>query len=76
MISGSLGEPVNYGLLTDEVYVLETNLDDVTGEIIEHAVDKLLPEGVRDVSIIPMFSKKGRPGQIIKIYRGDVHEEC
>lgn len=35
MISGSLGEPVNYGLLTDEVYVLETNLDDVTGEIIQ-----------------------------------------
>lgn len=35
MIFGSLGEPVNYGLLTDEVYVLETNLDDVTGEIIQ-----------------------------------------
>lgn len=35
LIFGSLGEPVNYGLLTDEVYVLETNLDDVTGEIIQ-----------------------------------------
>lgn len=62
-----LGEPGDYGLLTDEVYVLETNLDDTTGEVIGHTVDRLLREGARDVSIIPMFTKKNRPGQIIKI---------
>lgn len=63
----TLGEPLNYRLLRDEISVLETNLDDVTGEIIGHAVDKLLREGAKDVTIIPMFTKKNRPGQILKI---------
>jgi hypothetical protein len=63
----TLGEPFDYQLLRDEIYVLETNLDDVTGEIIGHTVDRLLREGARDVSVIPMFTKKNRPGQILKI---------
>ena len=63
----TLGEPLNYRLLRDETSVLETNLDDVTGEIIGHTVDRLLHEGAKDVSIIPMFTKKNRPGQILKI---------
>jgi hypothetical protein len=63
----TVGEPLDYQFLRDEVIVLETNLDDVTGEVIGHAVDKLLQEGARDVSVIPMFTKKNRPGHIIKI---------
>ncbi len=62
-----LGEPCDYGLMSDEVYVLETNLDDVSGEVIGHTVDRLLCEGARDVSVIPLFTKKNRPGQIIKV---------
>jgi len=61
------GESIDYQLLRDEISVLETNLDDVAGEIIGHTVDKLLQEGARDVSIIPMFTKKSRPGQILKV---------
>jgi len=63
----TLGEPLSYGLLIDEIQVLETNLDDVTGEVIGHTIDRLLEEGARDVSVIPMFTKKNRPGQILKI---------
>ena len=63
----ALGEPLRYGLLSDEIYVLETNLDDVTGEVIGYTLDKLLQEGARDVSVIPMSTKKNRPGQILKI---------
>jgi hypothetical protein len=63
----TLGQPADYGLLTDEVYELETNLDDVAGEIVGYAVDKLLQGGARDVCIIPMFTKKNRPGQILKV---------
>lgn len=63
----SLGEPLGYNLSSDEIYVLETNLDDVTGEVIGYTLDKLLQEGARDVSVIPMFTKKNRPGQILKI---------
>lgn len=62
-----LGKPLEHRFLSDEIYVLETNLDDVTGEIIGHTMDRLLGEGAKDVSIIPMFTKKNRPGQILKI---------
>lgn len=62
-----LGEPFSYYLLRDEVLILETNLDDVTGEVIGYVLDKLLREGAKDVSVIPMFTKKNRPGQILKV---------
>ncbi|MBT0158595.1 nickel pincer cofactor biosynthesis protein LarC [Candidatus Bathyarchaeota archaeon A05DMB-2] len=63
----TVGKPVDNWLLTDEIVILETNVDDVTGEIIGYLVDRLLQEGAKDVNIIPMFTKKNRPGQIIKI---------
>jgi len=63
----TLGKPLENWLLKDEIAILETNLDDVTGEIIGNSVDRLLREGAKDVSIIPMFTKKNRPGQILKI---------
>ncbi len=70
----TLGEPLGYELLKDEVSVLETNVDDVTGEVIGYTLDKLLGEGAKDVGIIPMFTKKNRPGQILKVIvdKGDV----
>lgn len=54
-------------LPTDNVVILETNLDDATGEVIGYAMDRLFREGAKDVCIIPMFTKKNRPGQILKI---------
>jgi len=62
-----IGEPFEYALANDEVHVLETNLDDVSGEVIGYAVERLLEEGAKDVSVIPMFTKKNRPGHIVKI---------
>jgi len=62
-----LGERVTQDLFKDEIVVLETNLDDVTGEIVGQVIDKLLIEGARDASIIPIFTKKNRPGQILKV---------
>lgn len=63
----TLGKPSGNELLKDEVAILETNIDDATGEIIGNTLDTLLREGAKDVSIIPMFTKKNRPGQILKI---------
>ncbi|MCS7115038.1 MAG: nickel pincer cofactor biosynthesis protein LarC [Nitrososphaerota archaeon] len=63
----TVGELGGYQLIRDEIYVLETNVDDVAGEIIGYTIDKLLREGAKDVSVIPMFTKKNRPGHIIKV---------
>lgn len=62
-----LGKPVDGLAVKDQIAVIETNVDDVPGEIIGYAVDCLLLEGAKDVSIIPMYTKKNRPGQIIKV---------
>lgn len=63
----TLGIPPDNGFVEDQIAVLETNIDDVSGEIIGHSIDRLLAEGAKDVSIIPMYTKKNRPGQIIKV---------
>ncbi len=62
-----VGKPVEEGLMEDKIAVLETNIDDVSGEIVGHSVERLLEEGAKDVSIIPIYTKKNRPGQIIKV---------
>jgi pyridinium-3,5-bisthiocarboxylic acid mononucleotide nickel chelatase len=63
----TLGNLLENGLVKDEIAVLETNIDDATGEVLGYTLDKLLQEGAKDVSIIPMFTKKNRPGQIVKV---------
>jgi len=63
----TVGKALENVSIKDQIAVLETNVDDVSGEIVGHAVERLLAEGAKDVSIIPMHTKKNRPGQIIKV---------
>ena len=51
----------------DEIVILETNIDDVTGEVLGRAVERLMSEGARDVTITPVYMKKNRPGQVITV---------
>ena len=71
----TLGESIRSNLIVDEIYVLETNLDDATGEVIGYTIDRALQEGARDISVIPMTTKKNRPGHILKVItdRENVH---
>lgn len=52
---------------TDEVCLLETNLDDVTGEVIGHTQERLLTAGAKDVYTIPIQMKKNRPAVILSV---------
>ncbi|MHC1628525.1 MAG: nickel pincer cofactor biosynthesis protein LarC [Candidatus Nezhaarchaeales archaeon] len=51
----------------ERVVVLETTVDDVTGEIMGHLFDKLFELGALDVMIIPCIGKKNRPANLIKV---------
>ena len=51
----------------DQVYLLETNLDDISGEIIGYAKQKLLDEGALDVFSMAVQMKKERPGVILSV---------
>jgi pyridinium-3,5-bisthiocarboxylic acid mononucleotide nickel chelatase len=46
---------------TDRVCLIETNIDDSTGEIIANAMDKLLSAGALDVFATPIIMKQTRP---------------
>ena len=54
-------------LESDSVSILETNVDDVSGEVLAHAVDKIMASGAKDISVTPTITKKGRPGHIISV---------
>ena len=45
--------------------MLETNLDDVSGEILSHTLQKLIDAGAKDVWITFGLFKKNRPGHIL-----------
>jgi pyridinium-3,5-bisthiocarboxylic acid mononucleotide nickel chelatase len=49
------------------VALLETNVDDVTGEVLAHAVDSVLALGAHDAWITPVLMKKGRPGHTVSV---------
>lgn len=51
----------------DQVDVIETNIDHLTGEEIGYLFDKLLEEGARDVSVTPIIMKKNRQGSLLKV---------
>jgi pyridinium-3,5-bisthiocarboxylic acid mononucleotide nickel chelatase len=51
----------------EHVSILETNLDNISGEVMGHIFNVLLQHGARDVSIIPTITKKNRPGHLLRI---------
>lgn len=58
---------IDDALITDMIEMLETNVDDVTGQVLGYLIEELLTAGARDVSIIPATMKKGRSGHIIQV---------
>lgn len=52
---------------SDEIDVIETNIDHLTGEEIGYLFDVLLDAGARDMSVTPTIMKKNRQGSLLKI---------
>ncbi len=51
----------------DETFVLETNLDDMSPELLPHLVDTLMATGAQDAWLTPILMKKGRPGFLLSV---------
>jgi pyridinium-3,5-bisthiocarboxylic acid mononucleotide nickel chelatase len=52
---------------TDRVAVLETNLDDISSEILGNFVEQALAQGALDVFHTPIQMKKNRPGVLLTV---------
>ncbi len=51
----------------EQLVTLETNVDDVTGEVLAYCRDRLFDAGALDVWLTPTIMKKGRPGVIVSV---------
>lgn len=47
--------------------VIETNVDDMTGELVGALFERLFAAGALDVYVTPLLMKKNRPGQLITV---------
>ena len=56
-----------YDWETDRIAVLETNLDDISGEILGRLVETALAAGALDVFHTPIQMKKNRPGILLTV---------
>ena len=54
-------------LVKDTVQILETNVDDVAGEVLGNMIEKIMSNGAKDVTITSGITKKGRPTQLISV---------
>lgn len=73
LVSVTLGDPVPT-TANEEVVVLETNLDDVTGELLGHLITRLLDAGALDAWTTAAVMKKGRPAQVLHLLTTAHHE--
>jgi len=55
------------GYETDDVVEIETNIDDLSSELVGHVTGLLLEAGALDVWVTPVQMKKQRPGILLSV---------
>ncbi|HZB74264.1 MAG TPA: nickel pincer cofactor biosynthesis protein LarC [Nitrososphaeraceae archaeon] len=59
--------PLSLDANTDTVFVVETKIDDISGEIMGSLIEQMDKSGALDVSVVQGLSKKNRPAYNVKI---------
>jgi uncharacterized protein (TIGR00299 family) protein len=67
LLVGTAANPAD----ADTVWLLETNLDDVTGEVIGYTTERLFAAGALDVWTTAIQMKKQRPGIVLSVLAKD-----
>jgi uncharacterized protein (TIGR00299 family) protein len=52
---------------SDDVVVVETNIDDMNPQVYPYLIEKLLAIGAHDAYLVPIIMKKGRPGVLLSV---------
>jgi len=53
------------GLESDVIFVVETKVDDASGEVIANAVERVMEKAI-DVEVVSVLGKKGRPSILLR----------
>ncbi len=59
----------------DELFLIQANIDDMTGEMYGYLMDKLFEAGARDVYYTPIYMKKNRPAVTLNVIVSKTMEE-
>lgn len=61
----------------ETIHVVEAQLDDMTGEALGYAMERLFEAGAADVFFTPIFMKKNRPGTLVTVLApGEALRRC
>lgn len=64
---GSVADSPSLGAASDIIWELQTNLDDIPGEVIGFTMERLFAAGALDVYTTPIAMKKNRPGVLLSV---------
>jgi uncharacterized protein (TIGR00299 family) protein len=62
-----------YDATIDTIFMIETNIDDISGEIVGNMIEQLTESGAKDVTVIQGISKKNRPTHLIRVISDHTH---
>src|ERR1700752_294284 len=71
-----LGEIEVSGANDEQLWMLETNLDDASPQILGHVMDRVLELGALDCFFTPVQMKKNRPGVLLSVLCGREEKEA
>jgi uncharacterized protein (DUF111 family) len=71
-----LGESEASEASDERLWMLETNLDDASPQIIGHVMDRVLELGALDYFFTPVQMKKNRPGVLLSVLCGREEKEA
>jgi uncharacterized protein (TIGR00299 family) protein len=67
LLVGTAGAKAANPAEVDQVWVLETNLDDTPAEVVGYCFERLFAAGALDVFATPIQMKKNRPGVLLSV---------
>ncbi|NHK30275.1 MAG: nickel pincer cofactor biosynthesis protein LarC [Asgard group archaeon] len=62
-----LGNSIDEDFQSEEIAIIETNIDDCSGETIGFLTERLLELGAKDAFLTPIYMKKSRPATKISV---------
>lgn len=68
-----IGDDFSAKKFDDQVFLLETNVDDMNPEIVGYVAERLREKGALDVYVIPVYMKKNRPGILLGVVTPSDH---